>query len=887
MIDNSPYLETPGTAEGTNNKEIACRVNTHVLLSDGYWNNTGNAPSGFDQDEDSDIGIPTNTEDNYPTEYDADSGHSIFGFNDSNSLGGDRNLADMTFHFWINDLRSDLTNNLSPYFPDTINADGEPVLEDFWNPVNDPATWQHMVNFTVSFGIAGAVAIPSTTQGELDYADLLDGDLEWTTTNTELGKADDLYHAAINSRGEYFSAGDPNELASAFIAISDRLSILKAINAPVIANSGRVSSDSLLYIASFNSESWTGNVSAVTVSDGTQVGVDNPTSTCHAKNLGDICDTVWSADHINNSSTAAIAHSVRNVFTYKDTSTGQTPAGSGINFKWDQLDADQTVFLNSSDGYGEERLNYIRGDDSNEGTLFRVRQEAYEDSTASSRVGPIINSAPVYVGKGVDANGIREFNFPDDLHTPSYSSFISTISTRSEMVYVASNDGMLHGFDASKGGGSETFAYVPNKVIENLYKLTDPDFISGSFVDGPIEVNDAFYGGDWHTLLVGGLRAGGQGYYALDISNPASSAADIVEWEFTDENDADLGFTYGKAQIIRGATTSGGQNQWYAIVSNGYNSTLSDGNASTTGKAALFVLDAATGAVVKKFTVGSTGTNGLASPTAVDTDGDNEVDFVYAGDLNGDMWKFDISSSDTSQWSSTKLFSAGTNQPITSAPAIGSHPQNKGGVVVYFGTGKLLEDSDVTSSTTQAFYAIWDENSSSCSGACVSSSQLLEQTVTSVDSSTRINTDNAMNWTVYKGWTLALTQSSSLVAERVTGRPTVNRGIVQFSTLLPTNDVCSGGATGVDFVIDRNNGGTFHLQIIDTNGDGVIDVLDQIDENTVNNISQSFEASSGEGVLFSGDQQDVWMSSTGSGVRTGVQAKPGKVGRIRWRELGN
>ena len=307
---------------------------------------------------------------------------------------------------------------------------------------------------------------------------------------------------------------------------------------------------------------------------------------------------------------------------------------------------------------------------------------------------------------------------------------------------------------------------MPSSVYPQLQSLSSKTYAHQYFVDGSPTAADVFYGSQWHTVLVGGLNGGGQGIYALDVTYPAAAtgvtnvsgwstfsetnAASLVLWEFTDRDmnstsstntnfDADLGYTYSQPAI--GKMANG---KWAAIFGNGYNNTNADGAASTTGNAVLYVVDVQTGQLIKKFDTkkgmasspNTTTPNGLASPAIVDVDGDEIIDYIYAGDLQGNMWKFDVTNTNPSQWDSAyksgsnpvPLFTAlmgSTPQPITERPEVGEHPE--GGYLVYFGTGKYIEtgDNSGTGQTTQTFYGIWDN------GAAVGNSRspLLQQQI--------------------------------------------------------------------------------------------------------------------------------------------------------------
>ena len=366
-----------------------------------------------------------------------------------------------------------------------------------------------------------------------------------------------------------------------------------------------------------------------------------------------------------------------------------------------------------------------------------------------------------------------------------------------KMIYIGANDGFLHGFDAripaqvtpapldpknttyvaDAEAGKEIFAYLPNGVFSGLKSLSSPDYVHRYFVDGSPKVSDVYFNNNWHTVLVGTTGAGGKSIFALDVSDPSTFSASKVLWELNDDvanipanltGTASTTFTnnfinnigYTMQQPYIGKMRNG---KWAAIVSNGY--------LSANGRAVLFIIDIETGSIIKTLDTGTgspTNSNGLSAPLAIDYDAtgaiDGVVDAIYAGDLLGNMWKFDVSDISENNWkvaygSSTSscsvettttpsdckpLFIAcsdknncnTTRQPITNPPQVGkvgSGQSPSTSVMVYFGTGKYFETSDneVTTTQTQSFYGVWDEcplGGSACS-ASVAKTSLLQQTI--------------------------------------------------------------------------------------------------------------------------------------------------------------
>ena len=424
-----------------------------------------------------------------------------------------------------------------------------------------------------------------------------------------------------------------------------------------------------------------------------------------------------------------------------------------------------------------------------------------------------------------------------------------------------------------------------------------PGLAQGYLNPPPIVAQDVFYGNDWHTMLVGGLRSGGQGYYALDITDPTDTAADVVNWEFSDRNDADMGYTYGRAQLVKA-----NNGKWVVIVPNGYNSTVNDGRVGS-GKAVLFVLDAEDGSVLAKFEVGSGTTSdpsGLSSPVAVSdndvnhfaekasgTDPDDfTVDYVYAGDLHGNLWKFDMSSANPADWDDAyKLYAAGSNQPITGRPAIGTTIKsgtasgNQDIRYVYFGTGQYIEPDDVNSTANQEFFGLIDDDTCTSSGtACIGSGDLVAQTIGG-DGRVSDNQVGAGD----KGWSLSLTAGAG-AAERVIGRPFVLGSVVLFASIVPEGDACSAGGDSFLYALDRFNGGMTDFQVLDINSDGVITSSDYGDSDTIAR-KELPQLTGGEFAALDGADAASAAAVAYSGKDPTIVNPFDRIGRVRWRQI--
>ena len=404
------------------------------------------------------------------------------------------------------------------------------------------------------------------------------------------------------------------------------------------------------------------------------------------------------------------------------------------------------------------------------------------------------------------------------------------------MIYVGANDGMLHAINASSG--NEMMAYVPSPLYGDLTKLTSPSYVHRYYVDGSPTVGDVFYDGAWHTLLVSGMRSGAKGLFALDVTDPSSfsnesNAQSIVRWEF---QNSDMGHVYGQPLLVK----TNYLGKWAVVVGGGYN--------SGSGNAVLFVIDAETGALIRKIDTGagtSENPNGLSAPAAVDLNGDGDVDLVYAGDLNGNLWKFDLTSGNPANWGvgndGDPLFHAGGSKPITTAPDVTRHP--KGGFLIGFGTGRYLAGSDHTSTAAQSVYAIRDDLSDSGDAVLLSQLQqqsILPNTVTSLGVTFRASThavaepgdaktagDGLITRENYlgnkMGWYIDLPASG----ERVVTDATFRAGRMVLVSMIPdASDPCKPGGSGWLLEFDAITGNRLDTVTFNTNNDAALDALD-------------------------------------------------------------
>jgi type IV pilus assembly protein PilY1 len=820
--NRGPWGAVPGTDDPT--AHLSCRQSFNILMTDGYWNNgqgeagTAGARANVDGTAGGTITGPNN---------------APFTYTPRSPFSDDRGdtLADVGMYYWRRDLRTNLDNRV---------------------PTSDanPAFWQHMVTFGVGLGVTGSVTptlalsgINSPTAAAITWPD---------PTASNPAKIDDLLHAGVNSRGGFFSATDPQTFA-------DRLSeTLEAIvaraagsGAAAAASSAILQSDTLLYAASFNSDDWSGNLRAVQL---------DPTT-------GAVGTLTWEAQRsLANRSTSTVDPN-RNLFT-----TTSDATGVGVPLQWASLGAAQRTALGinppgvpATTATSLNRLNWLRGVDQ-PGLRNRVVVETVNgiQTPAIRRLGDLVSSDPVLMSKTDFAYG----SYLTGVEGSSYRTFRNTAAYRArpDTLFVGSNGGMLHAFHAGTPfvtntlavspanvpdprGGEELFAYVPKELLlpgttgihAQINELMRPDYRSNRryFVDGSSSVTDAYTGPagskTWKSVLVGTMGAGGRTVFALDVTNPLSFDVSNVMWEFgyapvactpgvTACEDMGYGITQPKVVRLRNGA-------WVAIFGNGYN--------SASHRAKLMIVDLSTGQLIRALDTGvgsAAALNGLAAPEVTDwPSSDLLVSRVYAGDLRGNLWRFDLT--DPASPVTARLFSGAATRPITARPSIALDPDAPGRAVVVVGTGSYFRvgDGGTSGVTTQTIYGIYD--SSATSVVNTDRTDLGAQTITAnatdvtlgaityAAGQLRTVSQNALTAT-QKGWRIDLPAAGELVWREASFVEGFGRSRVRISTLVPEPDPCGNGRTGFRMDIDLLTGGASTDQVWDLSGDGAFTSAD-------------------------------------------------------------
>lgn len=687
----NPYAHNPGTTE---TPLLACRKSFHIFMTDGEWNSAtsyGNDPSTAGNADGLARTLPDGTAyDPYGT---TDTQTRVY--RDAHGAGTVNTLADFVFDYWSTDLQPAIPNQVRPIIrqagPIDVGTNASPyVIQEYWNPRNNPATWQSLTTYTIGFGSGAALSTTTaprwggatgTTWSGGDYTGLLTGAVGWGDPNASGdAKRKELWHMALSGRGRYVSANNATELSNAFAEIINQVIADSSIPmASIASNTQAITTGTTVYVAGYDAARWSGHVRAYAMQ----------------ANYNLSATATWDAAQVLDSA----ALNSRLIFTHNGT--------SATSFEWGNLSTAQQDDIRGADSatVGQARLNYLRGDRAQEqasGGTLRDR---------NSRLGDIVGSNMWVVGK------------PNVGHTANnYSAFRATQASRPTMIYIGANDGMLHAFNAATG--AEQFAYVPLGAYGKLRAYTEPSYTHQFTVDGHPFTGDIHDGTNWKTMLVGTMAAGGKGYFVLDVTNPGSisstSAGSLVVMDKTDGSDADIGHMFGEPTLDTSNSertvqiTKLNNNRWALLMGNGVN--------STSEKAVLLIqyLDGARELV--KIELDGTGGNGngLSNPQVIDINGDGKADLAYAGDHRGNLWKINLSSTTPSSWGSyfngttgpVPLFVArdesNVRQPITTAPQWSTHPVK--GLMVAVGTGREMTVTDRLTTSTQTLYAVWDDS---------------------------------------------------------------------------------------------------------------------------------------------------------------------------------
>ncbi len=898
----------PGVLTG-DPMEYACQQNFELITTDGYWNGTDDNVKEMDGTtimrnyDNVDLGASKRADGAY------DGGLVP---NASGTLVASSNtLADVAMYYYKTDLRTSALGNCTG--ASVGGAPGGDVCNNLV-PMTAADTAaglhgeQHMTTF--SLGLADGLM---TYQS--DYATATTGDfskIKTSATGCAFSGAgvcnwplpvhdsqtalDDLWHAAVNGRGKYYNARDPASLSAGLSSALSGINVQQAAAAASATSSPNITqTDRSIFSSTYRTTKWDGEVTAQLINAST--GEVEPAILWSAQTQ---LDTVIHAD-------TSVSIASRNIYTFDDANA----LGNHLkNFTYGSLTAGEQAYFDNkctptlltqcsgsmsagdiaSGNSGLNLVHYLRGNHTLEGTVFRARDHF---------LGDTVNAKPAYVK-------FPQFSFND----AGYLSFKATQTAlpRQGVLYMGSNDGMLHAFNSDTG--AEMWAYVPKIVMPNLYKLAESSYatLHQYYVDGSPETMDIYVAADtngllagWHTILVGGLGLGGKGFYALDVTDPANP---IALWEICSSSalcaisDADMGYSYGNPVITKRST----DNQWVVLVSSGYNN-------GGTGQGTLFVLDAVTGVVLDKTTTGAA-TNppsGLSklSPWIDNISTNYIARFVYGGDLNGDVWRFDFGAAGAAGAPTvTKLASlrdgSGVAQSVTTRPELGDPLGNvanslggTGNPGVYVATGRYLGTTDLSAPVgvqVQSIYGIKDNLATTCpaAGCYVDprtyhaglTDKFVHEYIYQPTGTTRTTSKYAVSWATNSGWYADFLVSDSATdlpispsvspGERVNLDPQLVSGTLIVVTNVPEASACTIGGSSWLYSFNFLNG-----QNVDT-------AIDNVVARKLTNITVGIVV----GRLPSG-QLKAWVTDAG-GNKTPVTPDvkgTGTTRRTSWREL--
>ena len=759
---------------------------------------------------------------------------------DSTITGGSSNsLADVAQYYYVTDLRPELTNDVR--VAATIGAE------------SDRATHQHMTTFTLALGVSGTLKYSPTYKIDTvgDFARIRCNPLSGGCNNTcpatdpsfpyctpkswpvwpdptldysdatrysDPRSIDDFWHTAVNGRGLYFSADDPNSVVSGLQqALAGIQSRLGAGSAAATSTLSPVAGDNAAYRTSYVSQEWVGDLAAYEINPAT--GVMSTTTEWRSQPLmdatiGSACDrrTIYlfrsgASNNLTPFTWDTRACDVAGLPT-GDPTTGLVAAEQAYFGAASVAQFSQYPSMSDGSGgtvdqrtaaAGANLVNYLRGQHTHEGTALFTTNDLTKLYRARTHVlGDFVNSQPAFV-KGPFAS------YADS----GYATFKSDHAGRTPMIYAGANDGMLHAFVASNG--AESWAFIPRLVLPNLFKLADNNYANTHqfYVDGSPTVGDIYASSTWKTILVGGLNKGGKGYYALDVTDPAVPKA-LWEFGWSDAcwdgvttgvgSDCHLGYTFGRPIISKLQNGT-----WVVFVTSGVNNVNSPAKAGD-GNGYLYVLNADTGKLIAKI---ATGVGDAETPSGLNQI-NNFVDNVllnntslqvYGVDLLGNVWRFDINDNlDPDGLEATLLGtakdSAGNPQPITTRPELA---EIEGKPWVFIGTGRLLGLGDLPDTSTQSTYGFKDPLTGSPVYADLRSVlNPLQMTQPAGELYRTIACSGSeADCAGTNGWVVDLPESG----ERVNIDPKLQLGTLTFASNVPSNSACSiGGHSWLNFL---------------------------------------------------------------------------------------
>ena len=857
-----PWAAEPGQRGGKLNQprnHLACRRSYHILMTDGQYT-FAKPDSGQEGLRQMDYTLESDNANGQPIQDDrpAEKGGPARGsyqYRPQAPYKGEArgSLADYAMDGWKNDLRLDLNNQVPSY-------------------EGNPSFWQNVTTYTLGFGVEGTLPYPDSLQK------IINGELSWPArrepgeafAKVEPGKPtaiDDLWHAAVNGHGKYVnvrnSAGFMSEMAGILAEIASRT----GTSAGVAVASRALQANNQKFVPSYKTKDWTGDLKAYAVDVHGRQGA-----------------LQWSV----------LDRLPKPIDRTMYVGTGNTSGPAASPFYWDSAedkpaqrmtDRARRALIQGAgkkDEDGSPLVLYLRGDRTESGKKFRTQLQ-------NAVIGHIVNSQPAYIGTAID-RGYRYLpaafgsaksgadSYRDYVAQKAARSCSTTIQSGAAkvcgpaMVFVGSNEGFLHGFNANpdpvKSGGREIFAFAPFASLSELGRSSRPEFQARFMMDGPLIERDAFWGNRWHNVVVGTTGAGPKAVFALDVTQTDFYGLDkAVLWELSDANqtvkaNADaIGHVLQELEV--GVLADG---RWVVVIGNGYE--------SRSKRAQLLVVELQTGQVIARLdtSVGSDSQpNGLGGVALV-RDGNQVITGAFAGDLRGNVWKFDLASTRPSDWKVSygkkPMFTTQDGRAITAAPVLVTHPL--GGVMVLVGTGKLFEvgDNEVPANYDRnngpfdALYGLWDTARLSVDhngnrtwaaddrknpdgttskgndgipikpGTVVTRKLQVTPGMTLVKIPLEDQANRNLDWTRDRGWRVTLKDMIAVGGQRNIVTPQLMSGLVLFETMSPWVDEVSAACRpridtpGFALALDPLSGRMSPKALIDTNNDKMVDGAD-------------------------------------------------------------
>lgn len=547
----------------------------------------------------------------------------------------------------------------------------------------------------------------------------------------------------VGYEDSYFAVTNPSVLQASLAQVFEQAATGRGTAVGLTSDGVGVYSDRRVFQARFFSENWTGDLLAYDLS----------------RASGLATTPLWQASqHIPQPAQ-------RRIFT--------RVSGAGVSF--DSSNLTPAMLQVASNNDRDKLVNYLRGVTDQEerfGGNLRNRIHASYPGQANL-LGDIVNSRPVYISPLANFGHAQGATLTA-AERNSYTAYRDQQAGKPSVVYVGSNNGMLHAFNAATG--KELFAYIPSMLLPELKSLAEPGYLSSHrfFVDGRIRVGDVYTPQGWRRILVGSLGAGGKGLFALDVTNPQDFTQSHVLWEISDTELPQLGYNLGEMHIARLAT-----GDWSVLLGNGY--------ASDDGKAQLLLLNALTGQLIHSLELPGV-QNGLSAPFVADLQHRGVADTAYAGDLIGNVWKFNLTSADADDWGFSNLYAPEAGQerlrPITVRPEVSRHPD--GGYAVHLGTGRYFSEADQQLTVaTQRFMTLRDADGLG--------SGLVQQTLVNHASGDRVLRllSNLPVAAEARGCYFELPDQG----ERMVQSAVVDQGMAYVTSMTPEPDACNVGAS--------------------------------------------------------------------------------------------